>query len=259
MSPEEIKTLLTSIGAVITACTAIFMVFYKGKELKNLHENILSKRLQSSINYDDNFFRNINKKSYSKNVKDAAACELVGNENVDAFLVNLLLEFHENKLIDLNEMMFLFNGGYKLGYLRYEKNRDIQECFRFHFSKKNNKIYYLSHIEEIEKSKKWAKNLFFISFIILMSYSVFFVYLVSISTTVFNLLFPLIFGIITFMLALFFPRLSLAIDQTDTFLVKFYAAKERYNKLKDEERKKQLEENSKSSVTNFSVYTRSKY
>jgi hypothetical protein len=259
MTPEEIKSLITSIGALVTACTAIFMVFYKGKELQNFHENILNKRLKSSIDYHEKFVRNPNKIHYTKNIKDAAACDLVGNKNVDAFLVDILLEFHEKKLIDINEMMELLNEGEKLGYLKYIKNNEIQTSFTFHFSKKNNQIYCQANLERIKKSIRLAKIIFKVTSILLIFYTLFFVYLISVSTNVIDFLFPFFFGILTFLLALFFPRLSFAIDQTSIFLERFYTAEAQYRKIKEAEKINLLEEKNQSSVTNFSEYTRSKY
>ncbi|WP_445403883.1 hypothetical protein [Acinetobacter vivianii] len=255
MTPENIENLIKFGGVLVPAFTTMFMVFYKGKELQSLYENNLGKKLKSSIDYDENFFRNITKKEYSKNVKDAAACDLVGSENVDAFLVNLLLEFHERGLVDLNEMIFLFKQGHRFGYLKYDKNNNVYKMFRFYFSKGNNEIYY-SNVENAKKSKKRAKILFIFVFWFLIFYSLFFAYFVVTSTTFYDFVFLLILGIIIFSLAFLFPRLSFAMDHTELFLEKFYQAEREYKVLIADEVRKKLEVKSNSTVSNYSQYKR---
>ncbi|NNP73903.1 hypothetical protein A7P53_15060 [Acinetobacter defluvii] len=256
MLTEELKVILTSAGALLSACAAIFMVYYKSKELRDIYRDTLSKNVKSSVGYHDSFYKNKNK--YSKVVRDDAAREVAGNQNVDAKLVNLLWEFHEHSLIDFREMMFYFSQGYKYGYLKYEKNEEIISCFKFHFSQKNSKTF-KQHVKYIQGRKKLAQIIFHITFWLLMAYTIFFVYLISISTDIFSFIYPLFFATACFLLAFFFPKLSFAMDHTQMFLEKFYAAEERYQITKAEEEARLLEEKNKSKVLNIREYNRSRY
>lgn len=262
MQPDDIKNLLAFSGLIVSAIVGIPMLYFKAKEHKSQHEHTLTNRFKASMEYDANFFKNSKNKLYSKNVNDAAAQSLVSSENVDAFLVNLLLEFHERNLVDINEMMFLFKDGYKYGYLKYNKNINInksldervQECFSFYFSKKNSKIYYINQ-EKINKSRSLAKKLFFITFWVLIFYSMFFFYMVLSSKSFYDLIFPLIFGVLTFFLAFIFPTLNFSMEHTSKFLEKFYQAYEKYVEQKSEE-EKESDMRLKSSNSNYSEYRR---
>ncbi|WP_043971058.1 MULTISPECIES: hypothetical protein [Acinetobacter] len=260
MQPDDIKNLIAFSGLIVSAIVGIPMLYFKTKEHKNLHEQTLTNRFKASMEYDTNFFKNSKNKQYSKNVNDAAAQSLVGSENVDAFLVNLLLEFHERNLVDINEMMFLFKDGCKYGYLKYEKNTNINkslderviESFRFYFSKKNSKIYYINQ-EKISKSRSLAKKLFFITFCILIFYSMFFFYMVLNSKSFYDLIFPLIFGVLTFFLAFIFPNLKFSMENTSKFLEKFYEAYENYVEQNNNE-ELEFDAKNQSSVSNYSEY-----
>ncbi|AMW79768.1 hypothetical protein AMD27_13250 [Acinetobacter sp. TGL-Y2] len=184
MSPE-------SIAALVSACAAISMALLKSKELANFHENNLEKRFKSSLEYDEKFFKK-NDHQYSKIVKDNAARDAVGNKNVDSFLVDLLFMFHEYKLIELDEMIFLFESGFKKGYLKYNRTEDLQNCFEFQFSNKNS-LYYLDNKLKIKKTKRTSKILFVILFWLLMFLSIFFAYMMSVSTNILDFIFSFIF------------------------------------------------------------------
>lgn len=255
MAPEDIKNLLAFGGVFFSALTAIAMIFYKFKEFENHHENFLNKKLKSSIEYDEKFSKNARKNNFSKHVKDAAACDLVGSKDVDSFLVDLLLELNERKLIDLNEMIYLFKRGYKFGYLKYEKNIDIYECFSFRFSKSNSLQYY-SNVEKVKNTKKMANISFYAFFIVLILYSLFFSYLVLTSTNFYDFAFPVIFGTITFFLAFLFPMLAIAMDDTSMFLSKFYNAYRIYDEQKKKEDREKLDMQSNSTCSNYSEYRR---
>lgn len=262
MEPYDIKNLLAFSGLIVSAIVGIPMLYFKAKEHKSQHEHTLNNRFKASMEYDTNFFKNSKNKQYSKNVNDSAAQSLVSSENVDAFLVNLLLEFHERSLVDINEMMFLFKDGCKYGYLKYDKNislnksldERVHECFRFYFSKNNSKIYFTNQ-EEISKSRSRAKKIFFITFWVLIFYSVFFFYMVLNSKGFFNVIFPLIFGVITFLLAFIFPTLNFSMENTSKFLEKFYQAYEKYVEQNSKE-EKEYDMRLKSSNSNYSEYRR---
>lgn len=255
MEPDNIKNLISFSGVIVTAIIGIPMLYFKVKEHKTQHENTLNNRFKLSLEYDEKFFKNRKDEEYSKNVKDAAAQSLVGSEKVDAFLVNLLLEFHEKNLIDINEMMYLFKRGYKFGYLKYDKNKSINESFRFNFSKRNSVIYY-SNVESTKKTKKWGKIIFFFVFWLLIAYSLFFLYLVFSSTNFFDFIFPLVFWVLTFSIAFVFPVLSIAMDNTELFLEKFYQANKGYRKQETQERVAIVATKINSTVSNYSEYKR---
>ncbi|MGG2096477.1 hypothetical protein ABFY41_02560 [Acinetobacter haemolyticus] len=262
MEPDDIKNVFTLSGLIVSAIVGIPMLYFKAKEHKNLHEHTLNNRCKASIEYDENFFNNSKNKQYSKNVKDAAAQSLVSSENVDAFLVNLLLEFHERNLADINEMMYLFKDGCKYGYLKYEKNININNgldervkgSFRFYFSKKNSKNYYTNQ-EKIRKSRNLAKKIFLFTFVVLILYSMFFFYMALNSNGFFDVVFILILGILIFGLAFIFPTLNFSMENTSKFLEKFYQAYEKYVEQKSQEEERIRIKNS-SSVSNYSEYKR---
>ncbi|MFZ0024030.1 hypothetical protein [Acinetobacter sp.] len=99
---------------------AIITLFLKRHEITNLKHKKISDRLVSSIQYFEKYYDSGN---VNQLVLDRAAQDLAKSPNVDHNLVNKLIEFHQNYLVNFDHMVFLFDQG--INYISYTKEQTL--------------------------------------------------------------------------------------------------------------------------------------
>jgi hypothetical protein len=110
------KLVVPIAGVVI----AIVTLFLKRHEITNLKHKKISDRLVSSIQYFEKYYESGN---VNQLVLDRAAQDLAKSPNIDHNLVNKLIEFHQNYLVNFDHMVFLFDQG--INYISYTKGQTL--------------------------------------------------------------------------------------------------------------------------------------
>lgn len=108
------------VAPIAGALAAIITLFLKRYEITNLKHKKISDRLTSSIQYFEKYFE---KGQTNQLVLDRAAQDLAKSPNVDHNLVNKLIEFHQNYLVNFDYMVSLFDGGYQ--FITYKKSQTL--------------------------------------------------------------------------------------------------------------------------------------
>lgn len=108
------------VAPIAGALAAIITLFLKRHEITNLKHKKISDRLTSSIQYFEKYFE---KGQTNQLVLDRAAQDLAKSPNVDHNLVNKLIEFHQNYLVNFDHMVTLFDDGYQ--FINYKKSQTL--------------------------------------------------------------------------------------------------------------------------------------
>ena len=102
------------------ALVAIITLFLKRHEITSLKHKKISDSLASSIQYFEKYYE---RGQTNQLVLDRAAQDLAKSSNVDHNLVNKLIEFHQNYLLNFDQMIFLFDEGNR--YISYSKGQEF--------------------------------------------------------------------------------------------------------------------------------------
>lgn len=108
------------VAPIAGAIMAIITLFLKRHEITSLKHKKISDRLASSIQYFEKYYE---RGKTNQLVLDRAAQDLAKSPNVDHNLVNQLIEFHQNYLINFDRMIFLFDQG--IQYISYNKGQNL--------------------------------------------------------------------------------------------------------------------------------------
>ncbi|GAB03216.1 MULTISPECIES: hypothetical protein [Acinetobacter] len=108
------------VAPVVGSLVAIITLFFKLHEITSFKHKKISDRLASSIQYFDKYFE---KGQTNQLVLDRAAQDLAKSPHVDHNLVNKLIEFHQNYLVNFDHMVSLFDGGYQ--FITYKKSQTL--------------------------------------------------------------------------------------------------------------------------------------
>ncbi len=108
------------------ALIAVWTLFYKRSEILGLLHKDYTSKLDSTIRFFDDFFKNNHE---NKLTLDRAAQELARLDFVDYDLVVYLIKLHEARLISFDELIRLYKYGHKL--LNYKSQSDVDAmCFQ---------------------------------------------------------------------------------------------------------------------------------
>jgi len=108
------------VAPIAGAFVAIITLFLKRHEITSLKHKKISDRLASSIQYFEKYYE---RGQTNQLVLDRAAQDLAKSPNVDHNLVNKLIEFHQNYLVNFDQMIFLFDEGNR--YISYNKGQEF--------------------------------------------------------------------------------------------------------------------------------------
>jgi len=108
------------VAPIVGAFVAIITLFFKRHEITSLKHKKISDRLASSIQYFEKYYESGN---VNQLVLDRAAQDLAKSPNVDHNLVNKLIDFHQNYLVNFDHMVFLFDQG--INYISYTKGQTL--------------------------------------------------------------------------------------------------------------------------------------
>lgn len=108
------------VAPIVGSFVAIITLFFKLHEITSFKHKKISDRLASSIQYFDKYFE---KGQTNQLVLDRAAQDLAKSPNVDHNLVNKLIEFHQNYLVNFDHMVTLFDDGYQ--FITYKKSHTL--------------------------------------------------------------------------------------------------------------------------------------
>lgn len=108
------------VAPIAGALAAIITLFLKRHEITSLKHKKISDRLTSSIQYFEKYFE---RGQTNQLVLDRAAQDLAKSPNVDHNLVNKLIEFHQNYLVNFDHMVTLFDDGYQ--FITYKKSQTL--------------------------------------------------------------------------------------------------------------------------------------
>lgn len=108
------------VAPIVGALVAIITLFLKRHEITSLKHKKISDRLASSIQYFEKYYE---RGQTNQLVLDRAAQDLAKSSNVDHNLVNKLIEFHQNYLLNFDQMIFLFDEGNR--YISYSKGQEF--------------------------------------------------------------------------------------------------------------------------------------
>lgn len=108
------------VAPIAGAFVAIITLFLKRHEITSLKHKKISDRLTSSIQYFEKYYE---RAQTNQLVLDRAAQDLAKSPNVDHNLVNKLIDFHQNYLVNFDRMIFLFDEG--IHYISYKKGQTL--------------------------------------------------------------------------------------------------------------------------------------
>lgn len=108
------------VAPIAGAFVAMITLFLKRHEITSLKHKKISDRLASSIQYFEKYYE---RGQTNQLVLDRAAQDLAKSPNVDHNLVNKIIEFHQNYLVNFDRMIFLFD--YSIQYISYKKGQTL--------------------------------------------------------------------------------------------------------------------------------------
>lgn len=108
------------VAPIVGSFVAIITLFFKLHEITSFKHKKISDRLASSIQYFDKYFE---KGQTNQLVLDRAAQDLAKSPHVDHNLVNRLIEFHQNYLVNFDHMVSLFDDGYQ--FITYKRGQTL--------------------------------------------------------------------------------------------------------------------------------------
>jgi hypothetical protein len=108
------------VAPIAAAFVAIITLFLKRHEITSLKHKKISDRLASSIQYFEKYY---DKGQTNQLILDRAAQDLAKSPNVDHNLVNKLIDFHQNYLVNFDHMIFLLDAGNR--YISYKKGQTL--------------------------------------------------------------------------------------------------------------------------------------
>ncbi|ENW82679.1 hypothetical protein F909_00950 [Acinetobacter sp. ANC 3929] len=108
------------VAPIVGSLVAIITLFFKLHEITSFKHKKISDRLASSIQYFDKYFE---KGQTNQLVLDRAAQDLAKSPHVDHNLVNKLIEFHQNYLVNFDHMVSLFDDGYQ--FITYKRGQTL--------------------------------------------------------------------------------------------------------------------------------------
>lgn len=198
------------------ALVAIITLFLKRHEITSLKHKKISDRLSSSIQYFEKYYE---KGQTNQLVLDRAAQDLAKSPNVNHNLVNKLIEFHQNYLVNFDYMVSLFDQGYQ--FITYKKGQTL------------NIESDLSIKPFLFLAPNWRRFLFVIGYFIFAS-SGSMLFLVLINSKDVQFMTALIMAVISLaliFLGFLFLMLEDKIKQANNFIEKINEANEKYKAM----------------------------
>lgn len=198
------------------ALVAIITLFLKRHEITSLKHKKISDRLSSSIQYFEKYYE---KGQTNQLVLDRAAQDLAKSPNINHNLVNKLIEFHQNYLVNFDYMVSLFDQGYQ--FITYKKGQTL------------NIESDLSIKPFLFLAPNWRRFLFVIGYFIFAS-SGSMLFLVLINSKDVQFMTALIMAVISLaliFLGFLFLMLEDKIKQANNFIEKINEANEKYKAM----------------------------
>lgn len=204
------------VAPIAGALAAIITLFLKRHEITSLKHKKISDRLTSSIQYFEKYFE---RGQTNQLVLDRAAQDLAKSPNVDHNLVNKLIEFHQNYLVNFDHMVTLFDDGYQ--FINYKKGQTLN--IESDLSIKP--LWFLT--------PKWRRFLFVIGyFIFASSGAMLLLYLISLKNVHFiTVLIMIIISLALISLGFLFLMLEDRIKQANNFIIKINEANAKYKAI----------------------------
>jgi len=198
------------------ALVAIITLFLKRHEITSLKHKKISDRLSSSIQYFEKYYE---KGQTNQLVLDRAAQDLAKSPNVNHNLVNKLIEFHQNYLVNFDYMVSLFDQGYQ--FITYKKGQTL------------NIESDLSIKPFLFLAPNWRRFLFVIGyFIFASSGSMLFLVLINSKDVQFmTALIMAVISLVLIFLGFLFLMLEDKIKQANNFIEKINEANEKYKAM----------------------------
>lgn len=109
------------VSPIIVALFTLFItIFFKRHEITSFKHKKISDRLTSSIQYFEKYYEEgqTNQLILDRAAQDLAKCSFVNHS-----LVNKLIDYHQNFLLDFDEVILLFEDGHR--YIEFKKDRLI--------------------------------------------------------------------------------------------------------------------------------------
>ncbi|OTG94238.1 hypothetical protein [Acinetobacter sp. ANC 3832] len=204
------------VAPIVGAFVAILTLFFKRHEVTSLKHKKISDRLASSIQYFEKYYE---KGQTNQLVLDRAAQDLAKSPNVDHNLVNQLIEFHQNYLVDFDQMILLFDEGSR--YISYQKGQTLN------ISKD------LSIKPFIFLKLNWRRYIFITGYFIFAFLGLLlFVVLVNIKEVqIIVLLVLIIWSVVFIAFALLFLMLEDSLKQAENFIKQLDIANKKYTTI----------------------------
>ncbi|WP_336931148.1 hypothetical protein [Acinetobacter tandoii] len=204
------------VAPIAGALVAIITLFLKRHEITSLKHKKISDRLTSSIQYFEKYYE---RGQTNQLVLDRAAQDLAKSPNVNHNLVNKLIEFHQNYLVNFDYMVSLFDEGYQ--FITYKKGQTL------------NIESDLSIKPFLFLAPNWRRFLFVIGYFIFAS-SGSMLFLVLINSKDVQFMTALIMAVISLaliFLGFLFLMLEDKIKQANNFIEKINEANEKYKAM----------------------------
>lgn len=230
------KIVVPVIGALVGLITLFITIFFKRHELTSLKHKKISDRLSSSTQYFQKYYEEgqTNQLELDRAAQDLAKCVFVNHA-----LVNKLIDYHQNFLVDFDEMIFIFEDGHHYIQFKKDKNLNVRKDLEI-------KTFWNLGI-------KVRKGLFVLGYFIfallgiLLFSGVIFLATSGVKVSlILNIAFILV-SILFIFLAFFFLLLEDRLRQADRFIQKIYEADTKYKKIEKPKRIILLSRNEKPS------------
>lgn len=221
----DLKFVGPLLGALVAFFTLIFTIFWKRHEINNLEHKRISDKLTSSNQYFEKYYEN---DQINQLVLDRAAQDLTKCPYVTHALVNKMIDFHQNFLIDFDEMIYMFeNGQY---YIRQNKGKTID-------IQKDLKIVPFLNLSVPVRKGLFVLGYFIFAFSGLMLFSS--VLYLQLKAVEFSLVLSIVFILIAFLLiyiSYFYLVLEDRLRQAARFIERIYESDEKYKKIEKPKR-----------------------
>lgn len=204
------------VAPIVGALVAIITLFFKRHEITSLKHKKISDSLASSIQYFEKYYE---RGQTNQLVLDRAAQDLSKSPNVDHNLVNKLIEFHQNYLVNFDHMVSLFDDGYQ--FITYKKGQTL------------NIATDLSLKPFLFLTPNWRRFLFVAGYFIFVSSGLMlFLLLINLKDVQFmTALIMIVISLALILLGLLFLMLEDRIKQANNFIKKINETDEKYKAI----------------------------